>query len=227
MVKHLRLTKLTLFFLYLILLTINVLLIKDIYKQILSNNRILNIHQNEFNLESKKEKLYYTSDKNTALYRIAIINNSLTSAKYGGTIDKLSKLLEEDLNTKTTCRQIHKFEIVNLGVPNYDIQNTLEQLITRGTASYPNLVIWILNNRNFDAIDQYYRPIEKKQYNQNYQTTNQESRIFNLSILVSLNKNSVSADNYPDEENHQKITGEIFNLLLKNYLNDCQLIDNG
>ena len=68
------------------------------------------------------------------------------------TEDNYSEILEDLLNNNLYCKNTKKFEVINLGVPGYDIQFSLERFRLRGKKYNPDVVIWLLKNDDFDQI---------------------------------------------------------------------------
>ena len=244
---------------------------------------------NTINNDSLNERYNYIVDKPSNTYRIITIGDSFTYGQYVQTSDNFSELLEDRLNKEINCPDINKFEVINLGVPGYDVQYTVERFLKRGIKYSPDLVIWLLNSWDLDKINEIYFPIQNKYYDMGYKPFDELSKTYELSNLVRqyfrekytedkilqyqkdlmnklkniypeklailnfkdtlkyinfiedyvkdqnnyryfpyltnimLDKTLVFEDNHPNEKGHQKIAGEIFSLLLKNYLPNCSI----
>ena len=104
------------------------------------------------NSDSLNERFEYSVNKPKGTYRIITLGDSFTFGQYISTPNNYSELLEEMLNKTLRCRSINRFEVINLGVPGYDIQYSVERFKVRGQKYYPNLVLWLLQDGDFDEI---------------------------------------------------------------------------
>jgi len=68
------------------------------------------------------------------------------------TKDNWTELLEEALNKPQLCKNIKKFEVINLGVAGYDIRYAVERYKLRGQKYNPDLILWLLKNDDFQEI---------------------------------------------------------------------------
>jgi len=90
----------------------------------------------------------YQIDKPKDTYRIIALGDSFTFGLYVDTFDSYPETLERLLNN-TPCRNINKFEVINLGVPGYDIRYSVERFRLRGQKYNPDLVLWLLFDTDF------------------------------------------------------------------------------
>lgn len=95
----------------------------------------------------------YQIDKPKDTYRIIALGDSFTFGLYVDTFDSYPETLERLLNN-IPCRNINKFEVINLGVPGYDIQYSVERFKRRGVKYDPDLVVWLLRDSSFDKIQE-------------------------------------------------------------------------
>src|SRR3990170_4440073 len=63
---------------------------------------------------------------------------------------------------KSNLGQVKGIEVINFGVPMYDIEYTIERFLNRGMKYNPNLVIWFVNGWNFNEINELRIPLMKK-----------------------------------------------------------------
>lgn len=104
---------------------------------------------------------YSEEFKTNDIYRIITLGDSFTYGLYVNTNDNWSSILEQILNKKMSCRNIKKFEVINLGVPGYDIQYAEERYRIRGKKYNPDLVLWLQKDGNYQEIKEYTYPIMK------------------------------------------------------------------
>jgi len=110
------------------------------------------------NSDSLNESSEYTFGKNQNSFRIITLGDSHTFGQYVNTQENYPEQLEELLNSRLHCVNKKRFEVINLGVYNYDIEYSVYRFRKRGLKYNPDLVIWLINNWNFEKIDEYYIP---------------------------------------------------------------------
>lgn len=118
---------------------------------------------NTINSDALNERHDYSIDKPQDVYRIITLGDSFTFGAHVNTENNWTELLEARLNQKQTCRDINKFEVINLGVPGYDIQYAIERYKLRGKKYNPDLILWFLKNDDFYDIAEETQPIIKTQ----------------------------------------------------------------
>ncbi len=120
-------------------------------------------------INSTKE---YDIEKQEDTFRIIALGDSFTFGAYVYTQDNYPSKLEKLLNSKMSCRNIKKFEVINLGVSGYDIQYSVERFIQRGIKYNPDLVLWLLTGKNLQNINEETQPIRQSCWiNNNYDHT--------------------------------------------------------
>jgi len=95
----------------------------------------------------------YQIEKPKDTYRIITLGDSFTFGLYVNTHDNYSETLEHFLNS-TSCKDTSKFEVINLGVPSYDIQYSAERFKKRGVKYDPDLVIWFVQQGTFSKMQE-------------------------------------------------------------------------
>jgi len=100
----------------------------------------------------------YPLFKNKDVFRIVTIGDSFTFGQNVNTEDNYPSQLQELLNKNVFCHNIKKFEVLNLGVPGYDIQYTIERLRNRGIKYNPDLVVWLLIPDDLKRINELLKP---------------------------------------------------------------------
>lgn len=98
--------------------------------------------------------------KKSGTFRIMTLGDSFTFGAFVNTKDNYPSQLEDMLN-KLSCTNIKKFEVINLGVPGYDIQYALERYKLRGVKYHPDLVLWLLKDDDIEEINELEIPKEE------------------------------------------------------------------
>ena len=106
------------------------------------------------NEDSLNDRYNYSVEKPQHTFRIITVGDSFTYGLYVDTKDNYSERLEDMLNAKR-CSGVDKFEVLNLGVPGYDIGYSLERFMQRGRKYSPDLVVWLMNSFNFELYADY------------------------------------------------------------------------
>ncbi|MCE9541023.1 SGNH/GDSL hydrolase family protein [Candidatus Kaiserbacteria bacterium] len=120
---------------------------------------------NSEGMNSGKE---YAVQKPSKTFRIITLGDSWTFGFLVNTADNYSSQLEKQLNASAACGGTH-FEVLNLGVPSYDIAYSAERLRVRGEKYSPDLVVWLIHDDDFtepnefivSRMEQYKSEIEK------------------------------------------------------------------
>ena len=86
-------------------------------------------------------------------FRIATIGDSFTFGQFVATDQNYSSRLEQMINT-SRCLTNRKTEIINFGIPGYDIGYTVEHFKRKAQKYAPDLVIWFLNTHNIVPLDE-------------------------------------------------------------------------
>lgn len=100
----------------------------------------------------------YNTIKPNNSFRIVTIGDSFTFGMYVDTVNSWPKVLEKKLN-KLRCNN-KSYEVLNLGVPGYDLEYSVEHLIEKGLKYQPDIVIFFVNNWNFDKINELLLPYQ-------------------------------------------------------------------
>lgn len=104
----------------------------------------------------------YPLEKEKNTYRIVTIGDSFTFGLNVTTKENYPSQLRTLLNQKLSCSTIKKFEILNLGVPGYDIQYTVERFKQKGLPYNPDLVIWLVFEGDLKRINELFQPKYKR-----------------------------------------------------------------
>ncbi len=100
------------------------------------------------NSDTLNERFDYALFKPPHTFRIVTLGDSFTFGMYVNTYENYSERLEDMLNTVAPCDSVRKFEVINLGVPGYDMHFETIRYALRGKKYQPDLVIWHIQGRN-------------------------------------------------------------------------------
>lgn len=146
---------------------------------------------NFLNYDSLNERFNYEINKKNNTYRITTMGDSFTYGFGVNTTDNYPELLENYFNTRLDCLNYKNFEVINLGVPGYDIEYTVERFIKRGKKYDPDLTIWLINNWNFQNLNEFIIPFEEKKIKEG-------KAVNSLETIEKLNK-EIGVENIYDE----------------------------
>lgn len=131
-------------------------------EQISWSNKSVAYHLNNEGFNNFKD---FAIEKPHNVFRILTLGDSYTFGLYVNTSENYPTLLETTLNTKQ-CTNLQSYEVINLGVPGYDIEYSLERFKQQGLKYNPDLVIWFIKFDDFfqvnEAITQSAREIKQK-----------------------------------------------------------------
>lgn len=96
------------------------------------------------NADTLNERDDYSVIKPPNTYRILVLGDSFTYGLFVNTYENYSELLEDSLNAGGCVGAPH-YEVINLGVPAYDVGFAAERYKLRGAKYKPDLVIWYMN----------------------------------------------------------------------------------
>lgn len=106
------------------------------------------------NADSLNERFDYTPQKPKDTYRIITLGDSFTFGLHVNTYENFTEVLEDLLNRKLACGSYKKFEVINLGMTQYDIEYSVRRFELRGKKYNPDLIIWLLKQDDFDFISE-------------------------------------------------------------------------
>lgn len=118
------------------------------------------------NSNGLNERFNYSFNKNKNTYRIITLGDSLTFGANVDTKNNYPEQLEDFLNNHFKCENIRKFEVINLGVPGFDVEYSIEIFRRKGIMYNPDLILWFLNYWNLDNINEIKIPIYNNLKNQ-------------------------------------------------------------
>lgn len=109
----------------------------------------------KINSQSLNEDKEYQPIKDSSVFRIISLGDSFTFGLYVNPVDNYSKKLEKLLNQNPVCPKWQRYEVINLGVPGYDIQYAIKRFELKGKQLNPDLVIWLIKHDDVFLINEF------------------------------------------------------------------------
>ena len=123
-------------------------------------------------IESGKEQLYHTIKtvlcgiqnsnfpikKTEKTYRIITLGDSFTYGQYVKTQENWTEKLEDLLNSSLSNCDYDKFEVINLGMPGYDVQYIVQRYQDIGAKYNPDLIVWFESDSGFNRFNELMGP---------------------------------------------------------------------
>lgn len=97
-----------------------------------------------FNNDGLNDVNNYSVNKDPSVFRIITLGDSYTFGHFVNTKDNWTEVLENKLNEKQICKNISKFEVINLGAPGFDPTYEAARYKKTGQKYNPDLIIWML-----------------------------------------------------------------------------------
>lgn len=92
----------------------------------------------------------YEIDKPDNVFRIAVMGDSFTYGLFVGDDEVYPEKLERILNNPKSCNSDRKIEVVNFGVPGYDLEMSAYRYFFRIKNYSPDLIVWYLIENDFN-----------------------------------------------------------------------------
>ena len=137
------------------------------------------ISEYSINRDSLNELKNYKITRQPSTYRIITMGDSFTYGLYVNTYDNWTEIIERRLNKELICSNYQKIEVINLGVPGYDIEYAVERFKIRGIKYNPNLIIWFLKDDDVNMINEFFIPKLQEYNKKNSINTNSQDYHFN------------------------------------------------
>ncbi len=102
------------------------------------------------NGDTLNERMDYEVSKPPGTFRIVSLGNSFTFGLFVNTYENYSELLEMSLQNQS-CSGYEKAEVINLGVPGFDMGYSAERFRLRGVKYQPDMVIWFVMPSTFET----------------------------------------------------------------------------
>ncbi len=151
------------------------------------------------NADGLNERYTYPLEKLEHSFRILVIGDSTTFGLLANTGDNYVERLEDLLNSQS-CDAIDRFEVINLGVPGYDIAYTVERYKQKGQQYAPDLVLWLINDHNFYQSRERIIAREKELFHAMSSAEREKKERAGLLYQVSEQATEDIARQYPQEE---------------------------
>lgn len=114
------------------------------------------------NNDSLNDLNNYPTTKGENTYRIITLGDSYTFGQYVNTQDNWTEQLEILLNDSLfNCKYDH-FEVINLGMPGWDIPYIVQRYKEIGQKYNPDLILWLESDSGFFRLNEFMRPIIEK-----------------------------------------------------------------
>ena len=136
---------------------------------------------NTINADTLNERYDYSTSKDEKTYRVITLGDSFTYGLYVNTSENWVERLEDLLNERLSCKNISKFEIINLGVQGYDIQYAVERFRIRGIKYDPDLVMWFMVNDDIYQLNELLHE-KDKQYHQEMMESGEFQRLVDSGV---------------------------------------------
>lgn len=120
------------------------------YPEWLKTEPVYHINSDGFN-----DRFDYQINKPEDTFRIITLGDSFTFGQYVDVKDNYPERLEDLLNKKLPCGNVQKFEVINLGVPGYDLEFGLARFRLRGQKYGPDMVLIFLKDDDFEDLREF------------------------------------------------------------------------
>lgn len=148
-----------------------------------------------YNEDSLNERFNYTIKKPSNIYRVIVLGDSFAQGAHVNTKDNWTELLEDKLNINLHCKNISKFEVINLGVSGYDVEYEVERYRIRGQKYNPDLIIWMLvdNKRINELMEPFILDCDKGNLNARYDSNGKNVCYYKTrqNIINSIDKSKI------------------------------------
>ncbi|CAN5311038.1 hypothetical protein BH10PAT2_BH10PAT2_1860 [soil metagenome] len=165
---------------------------------------------NTYNEDGLNDRYNYSVEKPANTFRIITLGDSFTFGQNVNTKDNWTEQLEDTLNSqKSSCNSTH-FEVINLGMPGFDIPYIAQRYKTVGAKYNPDLVIWFESGSGFTRFDERALPI----------ITACEEREKNASTAAVTKNQYYDCWDEADQELNKLYTTQQVTTTLKGYLDE-------
>ncbi len=105
-----------------------------------------------YNNETLNDRYDYPIEKPPSTLRIVALGDSFTFGDHVNTADSWPEQLEDLFDANVPCSTYTHYEVLNLGLRGFDIQNEVERFRIRGMKYDPDLVIWLFYPNDFTQV---------------------------------------------------------------------------
>jgi lysophospholipase L1-like esterase len=126
------------------------------------------------NADGLNDRFNYEVNKPANTFRIITLGDSFTYGRYINTKDNWTEKLEDLLNNKGSCSGNINYEVINLGMPGFDVPYIIERFKDYGLKYKPDLIIWFESGTGFLRNREKSEPYIQNCYNEiKFQKSNQ------------------------------------------------------
>lgn len=108
----------------------------------------------QYNLDGLNDLSNYDVTKPLKTFRIMTMGDSFTFGLWVPTPENYSEKLEIMLNTNLMCPGVDHIEVLNMGVPGYDVAYTVERYTRKGAKYTPDLLLWYIQDDDFFILNE-------------------------------------------------------------------------
>ena len=113
------------------------------------------------NADSLHERMNYSVMKASDTFRMITLGDSFTYGLLVNTAENYPEQLEDMLNANV-CTAAQHFDVINLGVPAYDVGFSAERFRFRGIKYKPDAVVWFMNEFTMSFLADYKTRLENE-----------------------------------------------------------------
>lgn len=110
------------------------------------------------NDDSLNERFSYDTFKSEGIFRIITLGDSFTFGHFVDTSDNWTEVFEDLLNNNISCKNISKFEVINMGKRGFDIPYITKMYNDYGLKYHPDLIIWFESGSGFTRHNELMQP---------------------------------------------------------------------
>lgn len=114
---------------------------------------------NHINDDGLNDRYDYQIEKKPNIYRIITLGDSFTYGHFVDTKNNWTEQLEDLLNNYALDCQYDSFEVINLGMPGYDIPYIVQRYKEVGQKYDPDLILWFESGSGFYRLNEFLQPI--------------------------------------------------------------------
>lgn len=134
-----------------------------------------------YNGDGLNERFDYSTEKPANTFRIITLGDSFTYGHYVNTKDNWTERLEDMLNAPISdFPEIKKFEVINLGMPAFDIPYIVKRYRDVGEKYNPDLIIWFESGSGFRRLNELMTPLIKSCEQTKIQTLTEKKQEYNV-----------------------------------------------
>ena len=111
------------------------------------------------NKDKLNDRFDYQTQKQEKTYRIITLGDSFTYGHYVNTQENWTEQLEDLLNNSSSTCEYNHFEVINLGMPGYDVQYIVKRYQEIGAKYNPDLILWFESNSGFSRFNELMDPL--------------------------------------------------------------------